>query len=356
MDSEEIRRRRLYNQRLVGKPFEDPADVVKWLGAVQAQDYPAAKWGVGLRMKDACEELIEDAVNKGKILRTHVMRPTWHFVLPEDIRWMLRLTAPQVRKLMKPYDRKLELDEELLEKSWKIFAKALDGGNYLTRTELADCLEKEGILARGQRLGHLVMHAELEALICSGPKKGKQMSYALVDERASKPRKVDDNDALQILATRYFQSHGPAQIKDFAWWSGLKMAEARRAWEMIKDTLMMEVIDGKEYWFKESILRYRPVSQAFLLSIYDEYTIGYTDRSDMGEAGDANRMLAMGNALTAVLVLHGKIEGTWRRDLKKNTAEMELTTFRFLSKDDQKLVEKAAARYGQFWGYDVKLV
>lgn len=172
----DIPRLRLRNQHLSHPTFKNASEVVRWLGAVQAQDYAAAKWSLGLRLESATDEEVEKAFNHGEILRTHIMRPTWHFVMPEDIRWMLKLTSPRVKALLGHYDRTLEITEKILSKCHAVFTKALEGGKHLTRAELAEQLEKDKMATRGQRLGHIVMHAELDALICSGPRIGKQFS------------------------------------------------------------------------------------------------------------------------------------------------------------------------------------
>jgi len=179
LGAREIARRRLANQRLIGNPFADPTQVVKRLGAVQSQDYPGGKWGIAQRTPRATDADVERALDIGAILRTHVLRPTWHFVAAGDIRWMLALTAPRVRSVMASYDRQLELDDKVFAKSAKAITKALTGGKELTRAELRGVLERAK-LGRifSQRLGHLMMRAELDALVCSGVRRGKQATYA----------------------------------------------------------------------------------------------------------------------------------------------------------------------------------
>jgi hypothetical protein len=168
---------RLGNQRLSGGCFAQPEDVVSWLGAVQAQEYGDTKWALGLRMQRAGDAQIERAFGEGKILRTHVMRPTWHFVAPADIRWMLALTAPRVSTRMAPYNRRLELDAATFRRSEKAMVRALRGGAQLTRQELKAVLQRAGIRVDGtQRLAHIVMQAELDAVICSGARRGRHFT------------------------------------------------------------------------------------------------------------------------------------------------------------------------------------
>lgn len=222
MASPTIGLQRLYQQRLTHAPLATPEEVVEWLGAVQSQEYAGAKWSLALRMENPQEDAIERAYAEGSILRTHVLRPTWHFVPAADIRWMLELTAPRIIAQSAHRSRQLELDAAQYARSNEVIARALQGGRYLTRPELGAALTEAGIpAADGSRLGYIVMHAELEAVICSGPRRGKQMTYALLDERAPHARSMTREEALAELTRRYFTGHGPATVRDFVWWSGL---------------------------------------------------------------------------------------------------------------------------------------
>jgi len=335
---------------LLGKrKCKTPGDVVAWLGAVQAQDFAAAKWALGMRMDKATDADIEKAFNDGAILRTHVMRPTWHFVAPQDIRSLLALTAPRVHAANAHMYRKLELDNDLLSRCHAVFTKALRGKNYLTRSELANCLAENRIKAAGQKLAYIVMHAELEAVICSGPRRGKQFTYALLEERAPQAKKLRRDEALAQWARRYFASHGPAQLKDFVWWSGLTLQDAQRGVDLAAPQLAHEIIDGKTYWFFPNTKTIKPQAPAaLLLSIYDEYTIAYKDRSALGGERYAEKLLAMGNALNSVLILDGKIAGTWKRVIKKGMVEITMNPFSPLRKDEHEAVKAAVAGYGEF--------
>ena len=345
-----IASRRLHNQSLAAPRFAQPADAVGWLGAVQAQDYAMAKWALGLRVANATDAGIEKAFNHGRILRTHVLRPTWHFVSPEDICWMLELTAPRVKAILSHYDRKLGLTATVLSRCHATMAKALDADGHLTREELARCLERKRIEARGQRLARIVMHAELDGLVCSGPRRGKQFTYALLERRVRKAARIDREEARAKLALRYFVSHGPAQLKDFAWWSGLTVKDAADGLESVKSQLARETLDGKTYWSSLACAPKEKPTRSFLLSIYDEYTIAYKDRSALGGDRFAEMFLRMGNALTAVLVVDGKIAGTWKRAIGKNTVDVVVRPLRRLSSTEKKAVAVAADRYGAFLG------
>ncbi len=245
--------RRLHNQLLSQTKFTQPEKVVTWFGAVQAQDYAGAKWALGQRMRGATDDFIETCYNEGKILRTHVMRPTWHFVIPADIRWMLALTAPRVRAALSSMDGQLGLDRAIVKKSNALLTRALQGGKQLTRSELAPVLKAGGVSTEGLRLGHLMLHAELDAVICSGARKGKQFTYALLEERAPQAKRLEREEALLELTKRYFRSHGPATLKDYVWWSGLTTTDARKGMEAIRTEFEQEAISDQTYWFSPPV-------------------------------------------------------------------------------------------------------
>jgi hypothetical protein len=347
-----ITQQRLINQHVGVVPFEKPAEVVDWLVAVQAQDYFGAKWALGLRLHNAHDVDLDRAFNAGEILRTHVLRPTWHFVTPADIRWLLALTAPRVLAVNAAMYRKLELDDATLKRGHKALTKALQGGQHLTRDELRATLEKAGLaVGTGQRLAYIVMHAELDGLICSGPRRGKQFTYALLEERVSPTTPLKRAEALATLAQRYFTGHGPATAQDFAKWSGLTSADAKRGLEMVKTQLQHETLNGAEYWFSSLVAPLdakRATSTAYLLSVYDEYIIGYHDRSMIASPEVAAKLFTMGNALTAVIVFDEHIVGTWRRSFDKDVVAIEINPFSALTKSQNRAVAAAAQRYGEF--------
>ncbi len=359
----DIARARLANQRLIGAPFPAPEDVVGWLGAVQAQDYAGAKWAVALRTAGCDDADVERACAEGRILRTHVLRPTWHFVLPDDIRWMLALTAPRVRAAMAYYDRQLGLDEAVFRRSRAVLAKTLAGGKAFTREELAGTLAAAGIEASGPRLGHLMMHAELAALITSGPRRGKQRTYALLDERAPGGRTLGRDEALAELAGRYFASHGPAQAGDFAWWSGLTVADARRGIEAARPRLASALVDGKTFWFAPERGREWGRQRArsrravvHLLPNFDELVVAYRDHAPSLAPGVAGKLTArpvvVGNH---VVVVDGRVVGGWRRSEAKGALTVETMLVSRLDGGARAALRAAATRFQSFLGMPVKL-
>jgi hypothetical protein len=346
----DIARNRLLNQLISAKPLRTPEEVVDWLVAVQAQDYAGAKWALGLRLLGCTDKDIEKAFSEGSILRTHLMRPTWHFVTPADIRWLLMLTAPRVHAVNGTLYRRLGLDNSTLKHSHAILAKALVGGNQLTRNELRDTLQQAGItIKNGLHLAYILMAAELDGLICSGVRCGKQFTYGLLDERVPQAEFMERDAALAELARRYFVSRGPATVHDFAKWSGLTVADARLGLEAVKAALVHEVVGENDYWFSPVIPAASEVSsRAYLLSIYDEYISGYKDRSAIGEAEVGGRLISLGNALSYIVVLDGQIVGTWKRTLSKDVGVIQLDLFYKLTEDDHQAIAAAAQRYGEF--------
>lgn len=353
-----IAHQRLRTQHLLGPRLERPPDVVQWLTAVQSQDYPGAKWALAQRANGLTDTDIDRAFNEGAFLRTHVLRPTWHFVMPEDIRWMLDLTAPRIKRTMASYDPGLDLDEETYSHANSVIASAFRDRKHLTRTELGHALNAAGIRGDTRRLAHIVMRAELDAIICSGPLRGKQQTYALLAERAPIARTLPRDEALAELSRRYFTSHGPALPQDFAWWSGLTIADAKTGLEMNKRHLEHETIDGKTYWFAPSAhpdLPRHPT--AHLLPNYDEYLIAYRDRSAFFYPSRLRGAPALFSEILRrhILVIDGQVVGGWHATEKKG--ELTIHT-RFLvppTKARRTAVAMAAENYGRFLGRSVTL-
>jgi hypothetical protein len=347
---------RLSNQLLGSTKKGSPAEVVAWLGAVQAQDFAAAKWGLGLRLHRATDDAVEKAFDDGVILRVHVMRPTWHFLTPQDLRCVQALTRSRAQAGMAAGYRRLELDGRLLSRCHRVLSDALAGGRHLTRSELSVRLAEKRVHASGQRLAYILMHAEFEALICSGPRKGRQFTYALVEERVPRTAALSAEEALAQWTLRYFLSHGPAQAKDFAWWSGMTLREAQRGLQMAAEQLQRESVNGETYWFSPATLEDPAAGpEALLLSLYDEYTIGYRDRSAQDAERRIERLISKGNSVNAVLVLDGRIAGTWKRVLAKGRVEILARPFRKLRKAEAEAFERAASRYAAFLQLPVSL-
>ena len=353
----DIARQRLHRTFLVDRRWTTGSDVVRALGAVQAQDYEGAKWALSMRTTAATDAAIEREFESGAILRTHVLRPTWHFVDPTDIRWMLALTGPRVMKTMATYDRKLGLDERVFRRSNAALTKALRDAD-LTRTELKALLEpKVGPLGGGtagvQRTAHLMMRAELEGVICSGPRRGKQFTYALLDRRVRSAAILDRDEALLELTRRYFRTRSPATPQDFSWWSGLPMADVRRGIDLARAELESVSIGDVAYWVHgDTPSRAKP--SAWLLPNYDEFFIGYRDRSAIGVRLDSVKSVTGGNALIAnVIAMDGQLVGGWRRTLGTDRISLDLQILARLSAAEQKRLLAEVRRYEAFAGKPV---
>jgi len=333
---------RLRNQGLTDPRRRRAADVVGWLGAVQAQDYTGAAWAVSLRSRGLTLSDVDAALASGAIVRTHVLRPTWHFVAPADLRWMLALTGPRVRALMATYDRRLELDSRVYARARRVMERALEGGRHLTRAQLSAALAAAKIPATGQRLAHLVMHAELAAAICSGPRRGKQFTYALVDEHVPAAPTLTRDEALAALAVRYFRSHGPATVHDFAWWSGLTMGDARAAVALAR---VEPAVLG------DPPTADRAAGAHFLLPNYDEYFIAYRHR---GAVLDVARQRNFGVFTSAEfphqLVLDGRVGGSWQRQVGTASATITARPYTRLSNAHQQALAAIGDRFGRFLG------
>ena len=348
---------RLQNQRLSATEFERPADVVRWMGAVQAQEFHAAKWALGLRVRGATNASVEEAYDRGEILRTHVLRPTWHFVTPEDIRWLLELTAPRVHLRTAPNYRKYEVDDAVFKRARRVLIKALQGGKQLTRAELKAALNRAGIDANDTvRMAHIMLRAELDALVCSGPLRGKQFTYALLEERVPPERLrannvFDRDEALTELTRRYFTSHGPATAQDFVWWSGLTTADARRGIGLCGDRLTTLKLSDTLYWTSASSsplnrgsdpdLR-TSIVRANLLPAFDEYNVAYKNRDLV------NLQLTAWNVLGPTAIVNGMIAGTWTSTIDHHSVLIEVTPAHALTESQQRLLTKAADSYGSF--------
>ena len=353
-------RKRLLNQKLSSSDFKEPADVVQWLGAVQAQDYNAAKWALGQRLHDATEATIENAFASGKILRTHVMRPTWHFVTPVDIRWLLQLTAPRVNARNAYFYRKLELDDGVFKRSNKALVKALRGGKQLTREALRAVVQRAGVASDDLlRFIHILARAELDGVICSGARQGKQFTYALLDERVQQTKALERDEALAELTRRYFTSHGPATLPDFTWWSGLSASDAKNGLDMVQRELVEEVIDGQPYWVSSTMQTVKRASQTervcHLLAAFDEYFVSYKDRSAALDCKSSRRAIPDSAVLGSMIIIGGRVVGTWKRTLARQTVIITLSPFTRLTKADRQVIVDAAERYGAFLGMTVVL-
>lgn len=344
--------RRLANHCIAGTQLATPEAVVRWVGALQAQDYRQSLWAIGVRLRSGTLVDVEQAIADGKIVRTWPMRGTLHWAPAEDAKWMLQLGAARMLAQDRRRQAALELDAAILARCHALFHAALEGGKRLSRPAMLQLLEDAGISTKSQRGYHILWHAAQSGLICLGPVQDKQQTFVLLDEWAPQPRRLGREEVLAELARRYFASHGPATIHDFAWWAGLTVTETRSALEAIKPELAGEKVDGKEYWFAGDSFDLPAVdpSGAHLLAAFDEYLLGYTDRSLVLAAEYAPKIIPGNNGVfQPTLVVCGQVAGTWK--LQRRTKAIDITIHPFTPLGDMEgPAIEAARRYCAFAG------
>ena len=351
-----IARQRLYHQHIASATFQTPGQVVEWLGAVQAQDYLGALWAVGLRMAQATETDIEQALIDRTIVRTWPMRGTIHFVPAADVRWMLELMTPRVMAATAGRLRQAGLDEVVFARSEKLLVKALQGGRRLTRTELYQLLEAAHISTAHQRGLFILNRLAQSGVICFAARVGRQPAFALLAEWVPQAKSLPRDEALAKLSLRYFSSHGPATAPDFAWWTGLTIADAKAGLDLVRTQLIQAEIAGQTYWSASSETGANVKSPtAYLLPGFDEYLVGYRDRSAVLEAAHLEMTGSLQNWLNPAVVVDGQVVGTWKRTLKKDKIIIAISPFTSLTKTQSRVVAAAADRYGAFLGLPVEL-
>jgi hypothetical protein len=346
----EVGRLRLAAQRISSTKFTRPAEAVAWLGAVQAQDYLGALWAVGLRVAGACEQDVEAALTDGSIVRTWPMRGTLHFVAAADARWLVELHAPRIIARAASRFRSLGLDDATFARARRVLVKALADGP-LTRAAVYETLERAKISTTGQRGIHILWRLAHETFLCFGPRQGKQQTFVLFDRWLPRAKRLPREEALCELACRYFAGHGPATVADFAWWSGLPVSDARLAIQLAGTQLEEATFDGCSYWFARPAAPSPPArAGAYLLPAFDEYLVGYTDRSAVLEPAWMLRVNAGGGILHPTLVIDGRVVGTWKRRLARGRVLFSPAPFGMLSKETTRALARAFERYADFLG------
>ncbi|MEA2646676.1 MAG: hypothetical protein QOE92_1759 [Chloroflexota bacterium] len=361
MPADELERRRLAHRRLRGlhlrgQPAASPAQVVGRLGAMQAQEYAYARWSIAQRSLGLDLGAVEAALVAGEVLRTHVLRPTWHFLAAADIRWVLALSAPRVQRASAHSYRVLDLDARTLAAGADTIAADLAGGHHRTRAELRAVLEAAGIPAAGLRLAFILMNAELEALICSGAMRGRQQTYALLAERAPGARERDPDEALGELTRRYFTTRGPATAKDFSRWASLPLGQVRRGLEMIAAEVEGAEVGGREYWSGAgSAARPLPSPRVDLVQCYDEYVMSYTESRDVLAAPGRPLPVTDRDTYYHAILLDGSMVGRWRHALRGDGVTVEAMLYRRLIAGERQALDAEVARYGAFHGLAASL-
>ena len=342
---------RLVSQQLVTANCKTSRELISWMGAMQAQDFNMAKWAIGVRLPDSTDKEIEDAMNCGEFVRTHILRPTWHFVSRDDIYWMLQLSAPRLKGIYKTYNKYLDITPDFIVKTNSLISKILDKESHQTRQEIGEKLQKEGIESDNRRLTHIMSWAELDGIVCNGVVKGKKQTYDLLENRVPKPNIIfDREEALYKLAYKYFRSHGPATLQDFIWWSSLTTTDARKAMELIKSDFISVNIGMQTYIFHESCAGYIPDSDAVhFLPAFDETFVSYKDRTEMLAPEHQKKVIVSNGVFHPTISKNGEIIGTWKRTSVKKQISINTKYIFEPDRDLQELINKASDKLCAFY-------
>lgn len=355
MTHQEISHYRMASQKLYQENQCSPQEIVQHFGAMQAQDYAMAKWAIGSRCT-ASEKEIEEAVNSAKIIRTHILRPTWHFVSADDIYWMLDLSAPQVKRFTASAAKKFGYDEKKLNQTNDAIEKLLAGNNHLTRDEIMQELGIKKTSSEDFLSAAIMMNAELDGLVCNGRMKGKQITYALLEERVLKPKtKLTKEEGLAKLAQRYFESHGPATALDFSWWSGFAPTICQKAINAIKLQLNNITIDNQTYWLGKDFPSENNFRESVhFLPAFDEILISYKTR-EASFTGDHQSKTFTNNGIFKPIILeNGKVIGIWKRTIKKDHAKIETEFFNETENSKKEILFEAIKSFETY--LDTKVV
>ncbi|MDR3371105.1 winged helix DNA-binding domain-containing protein [Rhodoferax sp.] len=348
---------RLHHQHIALPHLKRPEQVVAWLGGLQGQDYPGAKWSIALRLPHATEADVAQAFDAGKIVRSWPMRGTLHVVAAEDLRWMLMLTSPKNIAISASRRRALELDDATLARCREVFTQALQGGKQLSREGMYAALAQSHISTEGSRGYHILWNCALHGLICLAATNDKDQNFALVEEWLPPTPPKTRDEALAELAARYFLSRGPATLQDFIWWSGLSATEARSGNAAIQSQLVKDTANGLSYWMPAESRLPKDAPSAFALPGFDEYLLGYKDRSAVLDAAHAEQVCPGGNGVfAATIVIDGRVVGTWKRVFKKAGIEITASPFKAMRPEDMQRFSDAVQRYGAFYQLPVRVV
>ncbi len=347
------------------RPFQDPCSALQSMTAMQSQDLSMSIRALSLRSGCATANAVEQAFNAGHILRTHLLRPTWHLVMAKDLHWLLDLSADKILRQMRAHLKELELSPKVLSKARNIIQKRLEDLGSASREELMWALQSNGIATENNRGSLILMEAEMRRLLCSGPLVKRKQSYALIDQRAGKSTEgMTREEAMARLALRYYASHGPASVQDFSWWSGLNEGEASRASAAVSQQLQelrCKEDDTFYYCSKDSEIFDSAPRTTLLLPAYDELVIAYRDRQALVPANRQGHCIST-NGIFYPLILHNaKVLGRWKSQSKAKSVGLQFEYFsgvlEDLSSAEQKrlaqALERCTAEYAAYHGLSV---
>ncbi len=340
---------RIVNQHIVRPHLTDATEVVRWMGAMQAQDYGQSLWAVGLRTKGSKVDDVLEAIESGKILRTWPMRGTIHWVPAEDAKWMVAINGERTISSARSRHVEMNLDDKVFGRAEEVLRRELEGGKRLSRPKIRELLAEHKFDVGDQRVGHILGALSLRGVLCIGPMEGKQQTFVLLDEWAPKPRNLSREEGLGEFARRYFTSHGPATLADFATWASLPLRDAKVGLELVKSQLTTVEVDGVEYCLSRDAHDVDPAASkgVHLLAGFEEYLLGYKDRSAVVSRESAAISYVNG-IFFPIIVVNGQVVGTWKRTLGAKKITVSLTPFVPLSAAHTKQAHAEAERYGEF--------
>ena len=357
MTSMEISNARLISQKIAAPEFKTVKEIVSFMCAIQAQDYSMAKWAIGARLSNVTQKAVESSIDKGEIIRLHVLRPTWHLISADDVYWMLQLSVPKIKSSVKSRHNELGLTESVISKTTDILQKTLSNGLSLTREELANEFHKVKINTEANRLSHILFRAEMDGIVCSGPIKNNKQTYSLLYERVTHKKELSKDESLGELASRYFISRCPATLEDFIWWSNLSVTDARKAIDIVKSDFFSETIDGVKYWFPNSYPGYHTKNTSVhLLPAFDEFLISYKDRSSSLSLINNKKTVTDNGIFHPPVVVNGQVAGVWKRTIEKNKVIVETILFQENDKKTRNMIEKRARIFGKFLNKEIELL
>jgi len=346
----ELLKIRLHNQLLAIHSIKEPHEIVSWLGAMQSQAFELAKWAIGVRLKDSTANKIDDALSKGQIIRTHILRPTWHFVAAEDIHWMRELSSPRLMPIFVAYGKSWGADEKMISKTSLKITEILEKQGHQTKQEIGEHLKIEGLTIDQHTLTHVMSRAELDGIVCNGIINGNKHTYALLEERIPKTKPFIKEEALERLAYKFFSSHAPATLEDFIWWSGMLTTDAKTALELVKEHFVSQKINGRTFWMKNNIqIPEKENDSVLLLPPFDEFVVSYKNRSEIIEDKHYHKVMTKNGLFDPTIMLNGKIIGSWKKSKKKNEIQIELSFFEKTTKKTQDLFKKEMKRLKMFY-------
>jgi hypothetical protein len=356
MTPKEVLQLRLHHQYISQSPAKTAARAVSQLCAMQAQDFAGAKWSVGLRAPGLTDADVEAAIANKSIIRISSLRGTIHFMAAEDVRWVAALLKPRMAEAFASSYKALGLSEALFSKSQDVIRMALEGGKQLSRDELKQVLDSKKIDTSDHRMNNIISRAGVDQVICFAPRRGKEFTYTLLDEWLPPMKTAQQQQGLSALAQRYFAGRGPATAQDFAWWSGFTLTAAKAAIQSPGNALEKITCNGQEYWHVPTAQKPAPASPLFLLPGFDEYYIGYADRGLLADEATLKKLIPPNGILQPIIVANGRIEGNWKRMVKKNALQLEASPFSAFSDARKKAMVQRSRQFATFMGMPVEWI